>query len=193
MGVQLTKGGNVNLTKEEPGLKKILIGLGWDPRETAGAEFDADASLFMLGANGKVPTDKHFIFYNEKVSPDGSVTHGGDNRDGKGEGDDETISVDLTKVPTSIEKMAVTVTIYDYEARKQNFGQIKAAFIRIVNEETGRELARFDLSEDASIETAMIFGEVYRHTNGDWKFRAVEQGFQGGLAALCRTYGVSVG
>lgn len=191
MGVQLTKGGNVNLMKEEPGLKRILIGLGWDPRETAGAEFDADASLFMLGANGKVPSDKHFIFYNEKVSPDGSVNHGGDNRTGAGEGDDETITVDLTKVPATIEKLAVTVTIYDFEARKQNFGQIRNAFIRVVNEETGREIARFDLSEEASVETAMIFGEVYRF-NGEWKFKAVAQGFAGGLASLCRSYGVSV-
>lgn len=191
MGVQLKKGGNVNLNKEEPGLKKIMIGLGWDPRETAGSEFDADASLFMLGTNGKVPSDKHFIFYNEKVSPDGSVTHGGDNRTGAGEGDDETISVDLTKVPATIDKLAVTVTIHEFEARKQNFGQIRNAFIRVVNEETGREIARFDLSEEASVETAMIFGEVYRY-NGEWKFKAVAQGFAGGLASLCRSYGVSV-
>jgi tellurium resistance protein TerD len=191
MAVQLSKGGNVNLLKEEPGLEEIIIGLGWDPRETAGAQFDADASLFMLRATGKVPDDKHFIFYNEKVSPCGSVTHQGDNRDGAGEGDDEQIVVLLKKVPATIDKLAVTVTIYDAEARKQNFGQIRNAFIRVVNKKTDREIARFDLSEDMSVETAMIFGEIYRY-NGEWKFKAVAQGYAGGLAALCRNYGVEV-
>jgi tellurium resistance protein TerD len=191
MAVQLSKGGNVNLMKEEPGLEDIVIGLGWDPRETAGAEFDADASLFMLGTSGKVPDDKHFIFYNEKVSPCGSVVHQGDNRTGAGEGDDEQIVVALKKVPATIEKLAVTVTIYDAEARKQNFGQIRNAFVRIVNKKTDREIARFDLSEDMSIETAMIFAEIYRY-NGEWKFKAVSQGYAGGLAALCRNYGVQV-
>jgi tellurium resistance protein TerD len=192
MGVSLKKGGNVSLTKEEPGLEEIVIGLGWDPRETAGADFDADASLFMLKDTGKVPGDDHFIFYNQKTSPCGSVVHQGDNRTGAGEGDDEQIVVALNKVPATITKLAVTVTIHEAETRKQNFGQIQRAFIRIVNKKTDREIARFDLSEDASVETAMIFGEVYRH-NGEWKFKAVQQGYAGGLAALARGYGVSVG
>ena len=193
MAVNLKKGGNVNLSKEEPGLKKILIGLGWDPRETAGAEFDADASLFMLGANGKIAggDEKNFIYYRNLVSPCGSVTHHGDNKTGDGEGDDEKITVDLTKVPATIDKLAISVTIFDYEARKQNFGQIRNAFIRVVNAETDREIARYDLSEDASVETAMIFGEVYRH-NGEWKFKAVGQGYAGGLEALVKSFGMSV-
>lgn len=191
MAISLSKGGNVSLSKTEPGLKKILIGLGWDARATDGAAFDLDASAFLLGANHKVPNETAFIFYNNLRSPDGSVEHTGDNRTGAGEGDDEAVRVALNDVPAAVQTIAITVTIHDAEARKQNFGQVKNAFIRIINDETGTEIARYDLSEDYSIETAMIFGEVYRHNN-EWKFRAVGQGYSGGLAAMCQQYGIDV-
>lgn len=191
MAISLSKGGNVSLSKSEPGLKRILIGLGWDARSTDGADFDLDASAFMLGANGKVPNEKAFIFYNNLKSPDGSVEHTGDNKTGSGDGDDEAIKVNLDQVPADIQTVAITVTIHDAEGRKQNFGQVKNAFIRIVNDETDKEIARYDLSEDYSTETAMIFGEIYRH-NSDWKFRAVGQGYSGGLAAMCAEYGIDV-
>lgn len=191
MAISLSKGGNVSLSKSEPGLTKILIGLGWDARATDGADFDLDASAFLLGENGKVPNDNAFIFYNNLCSNDGSVEHTGDNRTGDGDGDDEALKVDLPKVPASIQTVAITVTIHDAEARRQNFGQVKNAFIRIVNDETGKEIARYDLSEDYSTETAMIFGEIYRH-GSEWKFRAVGQGYSGGLAAMCAQYGISV-
>ena len=192
MSVSLNKGGNVSLSKEEPGLSKLLIGLGWDTRATDGADFDLDASAFMLAAGDKVRGDGDFIFYNHLRSEDGSVEHTGDNRTGEGDGDDEALTVDLTRVPADVGKIAVAVTIHEGEGRRQNFGMVSNAFIRVVNDQTGREIARYDLSEDASTETAMVFGEVYRH-GGEWKFRAVGQGYKGGLGPLARNYGVSVG
>lgn len=192
MSVSLAKGGNVSLSKEEPGLTHILIGLGWDTRTTDGTDFDLDASAFLLGAGDKVRGDADFIFYNNLRSADGSVEHTGDNRTGEGDGDDEALKVELSRVPADVQKIAVSVTIHEGEARRQSFGMVSNAFIRVVNDATGREIARYDLSEDASTETAMIFGEVYRH-NGEWKFRAVGQGFKGGLAPMARNYGVNVG
>jgi tellurium resistance protein TerD len=191
MAISLSKGGNVSLSKSEPGLKNILIGLGWDARSTDGHDFDLDASAFLLGANGKVPNETAFIFYNNLQSPEGAVVHTGDNKTGSGDGDDEALKVSLDLVPTTVQTVAITVTIHDAEGRRQNFGQVKNAFIRIVNDETGKEIARYDLSEDYSTETAMIFGEIYRH-NEDWKFRAVGQGYAGGLAAMCSQYGIDV-
>lgn len=188
--VSLSKGQNVSLSKEDPSLKKVLVGLGWDPRGTDGAEFDLDASVFLLNSTGKVRNERDFIFYNNLASADGSIQHTGDNRSGQGDGDDEAIKVNLPLVPADVEKMVFVVTIHDAQTRRQNFGQVGGAFIRIVNDETGREVARFDLSEDASTEVAMLFGELYRH-NGEWKFKAVGQGYSGGLAAVCAQYGVS--
>ncbi len=192
MSVRLSKGGNVSLSKEEPGLARILIGLGWDTRTTDGTDFDLDASAFLLGSGDRVRGDADFIFYNNLRSADGSVEHTGDNRTGEGDGDDEALKVDLSAVPADVQKVAVAVTIHDGEARRQSFGMVSNAFIRVVNDATGREIARYDLSEDASTETAMIFGEVYRH-NAEWKFRAVGQGYKGGLAPLARNFGVNVG
>ena len=192
MSISLAKGGNVSLSKEAPGLTRILIGLGWDERATDGTEFDLDASAFILGGNDKVRSDSDFIFYNNLRSSDGSVEHAGDNRTGGGDGDDEQIKVDLARVPADVQKVAVTVTIHDGEGRRQNFGMVSNAFIRVVDEASGREITRYDLNEDASVETAMIFGEVYRHGT-DWKFRAVGQGFKGGLGPLARNFGVNVG
>ena len=191
MGVSLRKGGNVSLKKVDPGIKKALVGLGWDARATDGSGFDLDASIFMLGNNDKVRSDADFIFYNNKTSADGSVVHSGDNLTGAGDGDDEQIFIELTNVPSDVQKIIFAVTIYEADVRRQNFGMVNNAFIRIVNQETEREVVRFDLSEDASIETAMVFGELYRR-RGDWKFRAVEQGYQGGLGPLARAYGVNV-
>lgn len=192
MSVSLSKGGNVSLSKEEPNLSRILIGLGWDTRATDGTAFDLDASAFLLAAGDRVRNDADFIFYNNLRSSDGSVEHTGDNRTGEGDGDDESLKVDLTRVPAEVQKIAVTVTIHEGETRRQSFGMVSNAFIRVVNDATGREIARYDLSEDASTETAMTFGEVYRH-NGEWKFRAVGQGYQGGLGPLARNYGVNIG
>ncbi|MWC44637.1 TerD family protein [Sphingomonas carotinifaciens] len=192
MSVSLSKGGNVSLSKEEPGLSRILIGLGWDTRTTDGTDFDLDASAFLLGTGDRVRGDADFIFYNNLRSADGSVEHTGDNRTGEGDGDDEALKVDLATVPSDVQKIAVSVTIHEGEQRRQSFGMVSNAFIRVVNDVTGREIARYDLSEDASTETAMIFGEVYRH-NGEWKFRAVGQGYKGGLAPMARNYGVNVG
>lgn len=192
MGISLQKGGNVNLSKEAPGLKDILIGLGWDARATDGVEFDLDASVFLTKADGKVRTDADFIFYNNKVSNDGSVTHQGDNRSGAGDGDDEAVEVKLEKVAGDVEKIAFAVTIHEGETRRQTFGQVSNAFIRVVNKGDGKELARYDLSEDGSTETAMIFGELYR-AGAEWKFRAVGQGFKGGLGPLAANYGVNMG
>lgn len=191
MAISLQKGGNVSLSKEAPGLTKMLIGLGWDVRATDGADFDLDGSAFLLNANGKVRSDADFIFYNQPKSDNGAVVHQGDNRTGEGEGDDEVIEVDLAAVPADVEKIAITVTIHDADARKQNFGQVSSAFIRCVNPNGNVEIARFDLSEDASVETAMIFGEIYRH-NGEWKFKAIGQGFKGGLGALAQHFGVNI-
>ena len=192
MAVTLSKGQNVSLSKTDPLLKHILIGLGWDARSSDGQDFDLDASVFMTADNGKVPSDDYFVFYNQLKSPCGSVQHTGDNLTGDGDGDDESVIVELEKVPANIKSLFVTVTIHDAETRRQNFGQVSNAFVRLVNHETGQEVLRFDLSEDYSTETAMVFGEVYRH-NGDWKFRAIGQGYTGGLLALCNQYGVAVG
>jgi tellurium resistance protein TerD len=191
MPVSLAKGGNVNLSKEAPGLNKIVIGLGWDARATDGAAFDLDASCFLVKSDGKVRSDNDFCFYNNKSVGDGAVNHQGDNLTGEGEGDDEAIKVELTKVPTDIDKVVFCVTIHDAGTRNQNFGQVSKAYIRIVNEENGTEIARYDLSEDASVETAMIFGEIYRN-GADWKFKAVGQGFAGGLGPLASSFGVNV-
>ncbi|OXJ32596.1 chemical-damaging agent resistance protein C [Burkholderia sp. HI2714] len=190
MALTLQKGGNLSLSKTDPSLTRILVGLGWDPRATDGAEFDLDASAFLLGANGKVRGEADFIFYNQLRSQDGSVEHTGDNRTGAGDGDDEVLKVDLSRVPADIDKIAFTVTIHDAEARKQNFGQVSNSFIRVVNEISGAEVVRYDLAEDASTETAMIFAELYR-SSGEWKFRAVGQGYAGGLRALANGYGMN--
>ena len=191
MAISLNKGGRLSLDKEAPGLKKVLIGLGWDARATDGADFDLDASAFMLNASGKVRSDTDFIFYNQLKSTCGSVQHTGDNLTGAGEGDDETIMVDLARVPAEVQKITFTVTIHEADQRRQNFGQVQNAYIRVVNAETNVEVARYDLAEDASTETAMIFGELYRHGN-EWRFSAVGQGYAGGLAAMCRQYGINV-
>lgn len=191
MALSLQKGGNLSLTKEAPGLTRALIGLGWDERATSGHNFDLDASAFMLNESGKVRSDADFIFYNQMNSPCGSVSHTGDNLTGEGEGDDESIKVDLSKVPADIVKIAITVTIHDGPERKQNFGMVENAFIRVVNEDNDQEVVRYDLTEDYSTETAMVFGEIYRH-NGDWKFRAVGQGYDGGLKAMCHQYGINI-
>lgn len=192
MAVSLSKGGNVSLSKEAPGLTQVLVGLGWDARVTDGTDFDLDASVFVCGEDGKVLSDDHFIFYNNKTSPDGSVAHTGDNRTGEGEGDDEAVKIDLSKVPAEVKKLVFAVTIHDAAARNQNFGQVANAFMRVVNQDGDKEIARYDLSEDYSVETAMIFGEVYRH-NGEWKFKAIGAGFEGGLGPLASTHGVNIG
>ncbi len=191
MAISLNKGGRLSLDKEAPGLKKVLIGLGWDARATDGVDFDLDASAFMLNADGKVRSEADFIFYNQLKSVCGSVQHTGDNLTGAGEGDDETIMIDLDRVPADVQKIAFIVTIHDAETRKQNFGQVNNAYIRLVNAETNVAVARYDLVEDASTETAMIFGELYRHS-GEWRFTAVGQGYAGGLAAMCRQYGMNL-
>lgn len=191
MAISLNKGGNVNLSKEAPNLENVLVGLGWDARATDGQDFDLDASLFMVKEDGKVPGDTYFIFYNQAKSPEGSVEHTGDNLTGSGDGDDESILVTLSKVPAEIQRLVLVVTIHDAEARRQSFGQVSNAFVRIVNRDNNQEIVRFDLSEDYSTETAMIFGEIYRHS-GDWKFRAVGQGYAGGLRALALQHGVNV-
>ena len=191
MTVSLKKGGNVSLTKESPSLEEVLVGLGWDARETDGYDFDLDASCFMLNSMGRVRNDADFIFYNNLLSTDGSVQHLGDNRVGDAEGDDEVIKVNLKKVPANIDKLAFTVTIYEADRRKQNFGQVSNAYIRIVDTKNNKELARFDLNEEASTNTALIFGEIYRQGN-EWKFRAVGQGYNGGLGPLAKNYGVNV-
>lgn len=190
MSISLSKGGNISLSKESPGIKRIRIGLGWDNRVTTGDDFDLDASVFMVNAEGKCRNDKDFIFYNNLKSSDGSVEHTGDNQTGEGDGDDEVIKVDLSKVPADVDKIAVTVTIHDSAARGQNFGQVENAFARVINDENEQEVVRYDLSEDYSIEDAMIFCELYRN-NGEWKFRAIGQGFSGGLGDLAKKYGLS--
>ena len=191
MAISLTKGGNVNLSKEAPNLTNIAVGLGWNPRATDWQAFDLDAIAFLVNESGKVRADADFIFFNNLKSSDGSVEHTGDNRTGEGDGDDEVIKVDLTKVPADVSKVVFCAVIYDGQARNQNFGQVANAYIRIVNTQGGAEVARYDLSEDSSTETAMIFGELYKN-NGEWKFRAVGQGFAGGLGPLAASYGVAV-
>ncbi|MBK3467121.1 TerD family protein [Pseudomonas sp. NPDC098747] len=190
MALTLQKGANLSLTKTDPSLSKILVGLGWDPRATDGAEFDLDASALLLGANGKVRSEADFIFYNQLKSLDGSVEHAGDNRTGAGDGDDEVIKVDLSRIPADVDKVVFIVTIHDAESRKQSFGQVGGSFIRVVNDMTSAEVVRYDLAEDASTETAMVFAELYRN-NGEWKFRAVGQGYTGGLRALANNYGMN--
>jgi tellurium resistance protein TerD len=191
MSVTLSKGGNVSLSKEAPGLSAVTVGLGWDVRTTSGADYDLDASALLCGTNGKVLSDENFVFFNNLRSPDGSVVHLGDNLTGGGDGDDEQINVDLTAVPATVEKIVFPVSIYEGESRSQNFGQVRNAFIRVIDQSGGAELARYDLTEDASTETAMIFGELYR--NGpDWKFRAVGQGYANGLKGIALDFGVNV-
>lgn len=192
MGVSLQKGGNVSLEKVAPGMTKLVLGLGWDARATDGTDFDLDASVFMVGENGQVRVDGDFIFYNNLKSACGSVEHTGDNTTGEGEGDDEAVNVDLTSVPADVSKIIVGVTIHDAETRSQNFGQVSNAFIRIINQDSNEEVARYDLSEDYSTETALLFGELYRH-GGAWKFKAIGQGFAGGLSPMAKQYGVNIG
>lgn len=193
MAINLSKGQRIDLTKSNPGLKKAIIGLGWDTNKYSGGyDFDLDASAFLVGANGKVNNDKDFIFYNNLQGGNGSVIHTGDNRTGDGEGDDEQILIDFSKVPEDIHTVAITVTIHDAQERAQNFGQVSNAYVRLVNEETNEEVLRYDLAEEFSIETALVVCEIYRH-EGEWRFNAVGSGFQGGLAALCTNYGLQVG
>ncbi len=191
MAISLSKGGNISLTKQAPGLSEVTVGLGWDERVTDGADFDLDAVAFLCNANGRVRGNTDFIFYNNLTSGDGSVQHLGDNLTGVGAGDDEQIKVALNRVPADVEKIAICVTVHDAETRRQNFGMVNNAFVRVVNNADGKELARYDLSEDMSMETAMIFAEVYRRNN-EWKFKAIGQGFAGGLGPLARNYGVEL-
>ena len=191
MAVSLSKGGNVSLSKEAPGLSNIVIGLGWDSRATDGAAFDLDASAFLVKEDGKVRNDSDFVFYNNAKSSDGSFQHTGDNTTGEGEGDDEQIKASLNSIPGEVTKIAFAVTIHDAESRQQNFGMIQSAFIRVVNEANNQEIVRYDLSEDFSTETALIFGEIYRNGT-DWKFKAVGQGFAGGLGPLAKNFGVNI-
>ena len=189
--VNLSKGQKVDLTKGHPGLSKIIVGLGWDTNKyDGGSEFDLDAAAFLLSTNGKVASDSDFVFYGNLIHATGSVEHLGDNLTGAGDGDDEQIIVDLSKVPANVERIGFTVTIYDADARRQNFGQVSNAYIHIMDETNKEDLIRYDLGEDFSIETAVIVGELYRH-NGEWKFNAIGSGFQGGLQALCQNYGVN--
>ncbi|ABW18261.1 TerD family protein [Alkaliphilus oremlandii] len=193
MTINLSKGQRIDLTKTNPGLKRAIIGLGWDTNKYSGGyDFDLDASAFLVGANGKVINEKDFVFYNNLEGANGSVIHTGDNRTGEGEGDDEQLIMIFDKVPEHVHKVAITVTIHDALQRAQNFGQVSNAFVRLVNEETNEEILRYDLGEEFSIETAVVVCEIYRH-GSEWKFSAVGSGFQGGLAALCKNYGLEVG
>ncbi|AMY18043.1 MULTISPECIES: TerD family protein [Nocardiaceae] len=191
MSVTLAKGGNVSLSKEAPSLTAVSIGLGWDVRTTSGGAYDLDASAIALDSSRRVLSDEFFVFYNNLRSPDGAIEHTGDNRTGEGDGDDESIDVDLAALSPTVDSIVFPVSIHDAEALRQNFGQVVNAFIRVVDKSDGRELARFDLSEDASTETAMVFGELYRR-NDEWKFRAIGQGYASGLAGIARDYGINV-
>jgi tellurium resistance protein TerD len=191
VGVSLSKGGNVSLTKEAPNLTAVVVGLGWDARTTTGADFDLDASALLTSEAGKVLSDQHFVFFNNLKSPDGSVEHTGDNLTGEGEGDDEVINVNLAGVPADVAKIVFPVSIYEAESRQQSFGQVRNAYIRVLNAADQRELARYDLTEDASTETAMVFGELYRN-GAEWKFRAVGQGYASGLAGIAQDFGVGL-
>lgn len=191
MAISLAKGGNVSLSKQAPGLAKILVGLGWDARVTDGKAFDLDASAFLVREDGKVRSNSDFIFYNQSETPDRSVVHTGDNLDGGGEGDDESIKINLAALPNEIQKVVFAVTIHEADTRGQNFGMVSNAFIRVVNDGDGAEIARYDLSEDASTETSMLFGEIYRN-GAEWKFRAIGQGFAGGLGAMAQSFGVQL-
>ena len=191
MAVNLTKGGRISLNKEAPGLKKILIGLGWDTNASdTGADFDLDASVFLLDSNAKVANEKDFVFYNNLSSSDGSVVHTGDNRTGEGDGDDESIKVDLSKISSSIKEIAIVVTIHEAAQRKQNFGMVRNAFIRLVNDETNTEIVRYDLEEDYSTETGLLFGRLYFKDN-EWKFSAVGTGHKEGLDGFCKQFGLN--
>lgn len=189
MGVSLSKGGNVSLTKAAPNLTAVTVGLGWDIRTTTGTDFDLDASAIALSTEKKALSDQHFVFFNNLKSPDGSIEHTGDNTTGEGEGDDEQILIDLDAVAADVERVVIVVTIDQADARRQNFGQVRGAFCRVVNDETGNEVVRFDLTEDAASETGMIFSEIYRY-NGEWKFRAVGQGYATGLRGVATDFGV---
>lgn len=192
MAISLAKGQKVDLTKGNAGLKNILVGLGWDTnRYDGGGEFDLDAAIFLIGSNGKVSAQEDFVFYGNLTHKSDSVIHTGDNLTGVGDGDDEVIKVDFSKIPSNIDKVVFTVTIHEAEVRRQNFGQVSNAYIRVLNESDNQELIRYDLGEDFSIETAIVVGEIYRY-NGEWKFNAVGSGFQGGLAALCANFGIDV-
>lgn len=193
MAVSLSKGQKVSLTKDNPGLKHLLVGLGWDVNKyDGGSDFDLDASAFMTDASGKCPTDKEFVFYGNQEHPSKAVKSTGDNRTGAGDGDDEQILVDLSLIPANIEKISFTATIYEAETRNQNFGQVSNAYIRVVNADTNEEILRYDLGEDYSIETAVVVGEIYKN-GAEWKFNAVGSGFQGGLGALCNNFGIDIG
>lgn len=194
MAISLAKGGNVSLTKQAAAagtgtLTALTVGLGWDARTTTGTDFDLDASAIGVRADGKVLSDAYFVFYNNMKSPEGAITLSGDNLTGAGEGDDETININLGLVPAEIDRIIIPVSIYDAANRGQNFGQVRNAYIRVVDQ-TGTELVRYDLSEDYSTETVVIFGEVYRH-GGEWKFRAVGQGHND-LGGLARDHGVNI-
>ena len=191
MTISLTKGGNISLTKDAPNLATIVVGLGWDTNSFSGAEFDLDASAILVGADGKAVNDQAFVFYNNKTSPDGSVVHTGDNLTGEGEGDDEQIKVNVTGVPPEVEKIVISVAIYEADNRGQNFGMVRNAFVRVVNEADGSEMARYDLSEDASTDTAMVFGEIYRN-GADWKFKALGMGYASGLLGIAQDFGLPV-
>jgi tellurium resistance protein TerD len=191
VSVSLTKGGNVSLSKEAPGLTEVVVGLGWDVRSTTGTDFDLDSSAILLNAEGKVLSDKHFVFFNNLTTPDGTLEHTGDNLTGEGSGDDEQIKVNLAGMAPEVDKIVFPVSIYDADSRSQSFGQVRNAFIRVVNQAGGSEIARYDLSEDASTETAMVFGELYRN-GAEWKFRAVGQGYASGLTGIARDFGVNV-
>ncbi|MBW0117202.1 TerD family protein [Pseudonocardia abyssalis] len=192
MSVSLAKGGNVSLSKEAPGLTNVIVGVGWDVRATTGADFDLDVSAILLGADGRVLSDAHFVFFNNLTSPDGTVEHTGDNLTGEGDGDDEQLKVDLAGMSPQVDKIVFPVSIYDADNRRQSFGQVANAFIRVVNAAGEAEITRFDLTEDASTETAMLFGELYRR-GSEWKFRAIGQGYASGLAGIARDFGVNVG
>ncbi|BBB91461.1 MAG TPA: TerD family protein [Methylomusa anaerophila] len=188
MSINLSKGERINLSKEAPGLKKVGVGLGWDTNTTdTGVDFDLDASVFLVGANGKIPSEKYFVFYNNLTSPDGAVKHTGDNRTGQGDGDDETILVDIPKLDGNIQDLIFVVTIHEATARKQNFGQVRNAFIRLYNEENGKEVAKYELNEDFSRETALEFGRLYKK-DGEWRFQAVGQGYNTGLQGFVDKY-----
>ncbi len=191
MGLSLSKGGNLSLSKEAPGFTKLRVGLGWDIRTTDGAAFDLDACAFMIGADGKVRSNGDFAFYGQQATQEGAIKLGGDNRTGAGDGDDETMEVDITKVPAEVHRIAVCISIYEADQRRQNFGMVRSSFARVVDLASNREIGRFDLSEDASLDTALIFAEIYRH-NGEWKFKAIGQGFAGGLGPLARNFGVDI-
>lgn len=191
MAISLVKGGNISLTKQAPGLRSVRVGLGWDTRATDGSGFDLDASVFIQNEGGRVRSDADFVFFNQKVGADGAVEHQGDNVTGDGDGDDEVVAVRIDRLPGDVQKLSFAATIYEAEQRRQNFGMVANAYIRIVDAEGGAEIARYDLSEDASTETAMVFGELYRN-GAEWKFKAIGQGFAGGLEPLARSFGVNI-